>query len=151
MKRLFTFVAILLASVSFSFGASRSEILNSPDGNLTMTFTLLDDGTPQYALTYKGKDVILPSSLGYELKGPEKPNQDWEKLKWEQEYETVSMHDGFRLDGVSRDSFDEIWAPVWGEELQIRNNYNELSVDLSQSVGRKMRIVFRLFPKRFRW
>lgn len=145
MKKAVLLLFVLCASFTLSFGASQSEILKSPDGNLTMTFSLLDDGTPQYSLSFKGNDVILPSSLGFELKGPEKPNQEWEKLKWEQQYETVSLHDGFRIDGVSRRSFDQTWAPVWGEELEIRNNYNELAADLSQPSGRKMRIVFRLF------
>ena len=34
-----------------------------------MTFQLTAEGTPQYALNYDGKKVILPSDLGFELRG----------------------------------------------------------------------------------
>ena len=41
--------------------------LISPDGNLKLNFELLDNSTPSYSLTYKGKTVIKPSKMGLEL------------------------------------------------------------------------------------
>ena len=32
----------------------------------------------------------------------------------------------------SFDTVDETWNPVWGEESEIRNNYNEMFVELEQ-------------------
>ena len=49
--------------------------LQSPDGKLEMTFQLTEAGTPQYALTYEGKDIILPSNLGFEMRGVLKAQQ----------------------------------------------------------------------------
>ena len=43
--------------------------IKSPDGVLEMTFQLTSEGTPQYALNYEGQKVILPSNLGFELRG----------------------------------------------------------------------------------
>ena len=39
------------------------QTLQSPGGNMEMTFCLTADGTPQYALNYGDQKVILPSDL----------------------------------------------------------------------------------------
>ena len=124
--------------------------LQSPSGNMEMTFQLTEAGTPQYALDYEGKKVILPSDLGFELRG----NIKAEKLVYNTDG-TISkvdhdpwnsFYDGFSVEDVQTDSFDEVWEPVWGEEAEIRNNYNELSVSLVQkSTDRKLNIRFRLY------
>ena len=44
-----------------------AQILNSPDQNMTLSFTLDQQGTPIYTLDYKGKEVIKPSKLGLEI------------------------------------------------------------------------------------
>ena len=124
--------------------------LQSPSGNMEMTFQLTEAGTPQYALDYEGKKVILPSDLGFELRGDIKA----EKLVYNEDgtiskvdyNPSNSFYDGFSVEGVQTDSFDEVWEPVWGEEAEIRNNYNELVVNLVQkSTDRKMNIRFRLY------
>lgn len=125
-------------------------VLKSPDGRLELTFALTSDGTPTYALAYNGKSVILPSELGYEIRG--KRIKKTFDQKCEKTFgEFVSLHDNFRLTDVKRDSLDETWEPVWGEESHIRNHYNELAVTLEQgAVADKkptavMVIRFRLY------
>ena len=126
------------------------QTLKSPDGVLEMTFQLTSEGTPQYALNYDGKKVILPSDLGYELRGVLKAqkivyNADGTISK-EDRQPTQSFYDGFAVESFETDTFDQVWEPVWGEEAQIRNNYNELLVNLVQpSTDRKMSIRFRLY------
>ena len=126
------------------------QTLKSPDGVLEMTFQLTSEGTPQYALNYDGKKVILPSDLGYELRGVLKAqkivyNADGTISK-EDRQPVQSFYDGFAVESFETDTFDEVWEPVWGEEAQIRNNYNELLVNLVQtSTDRKMSIRFRLY------
>ena len=106
--------------------------LTSPNGNLVMTFALTD-GVPTYSLDFDGQAVILPSRLGFELKG------------------NRQLTHGFVFDGQQRSSFDETWEPVWGEEASIRNHYNELLVKLQQPSaqdGEKpvtMHVRFRLY------
>ena len=52
----------------------------------------------------------------------------------------------FSLIDIKRTTFDETWTPVWGEENQIRNHYNELAVTLEQITNnRYITIRFRLF------
>ncbi len=58
----------LIAFLCISFIANAQQKLNSPDGNLEMTFTLDGQGTPTYELTYKQKEVIKPSKLGLGIK-----------------------------------------------------------------------------------
>ena len=124
--------------------------IKSPDGVLEMTFQLTSEGTPQYALNYDGQKVILPSNLGFELRGVLKAqklvfNEDGTISKEDRE-PCNSFYDGFKVTGVETDSFDETWEPVWGEEAQIRNNYNELLVCLEQpETQRQMNIRFRLY------
>lgn len=106
-----------------------AQELKSPDGNLTMKFSLLQDGTPTYTLHYKTKEVIRQSKLGLELKDDKR-----------------SLLSGFSLGGTTSGNLDETWSPVWGEESQIRNKYNELAVNLEQSeTSRRLIIRFRLF------
>ena len=115
-----------------------------------MTFDLTEDGTPQYSLNYGDTKVILPSNMGYELRGVLKAqklvyNEDGTISKVDRK-SANSFHDGFVVENFQTDSFDQTWAPVWGEEAQIRNHYNELLVNLVQtSTGRKMSIRFRLY------
>jgi len=126
------------------------QTLTSPDGNMEMTFQLTAEGTPQYALNYGDQKVILPSDLGFELRGVLKAqkliyNADGTISK--EDREPVQQFDeGFTVESVETGTFDETWEPVWGEESQIRNNYNELLVNLVQtSSERKMSIRFRLY------
>ena len=115
-----------------------------------MTFQLTEAGTPQYALNYGDTKIILPSDLGFEFRGNLKAqklvyNADGTISK-EDHDPCNSFYDGFSVEGVQTDSFDETWEPVWGEEAKIRNNYNELVVNLVQkSTDRKMNIRFRLY------
>ena len=126
------------------------QTLKSPSGNMEMTFQLTAEGTPQYALNYEDTKVILPSDLGFEFRGVLKAqklvyNADGTISKEDHE-PSNSFYDGFAVESVETSSFDETWEPVWGEEAQIRNNYNELLVNLVQtSTERKMSVRFRLY------
>ena len=154
MKKILTAISamILLAGCTSKPAGEVTDIqkLQSPGGNMEMTFQLTEAGTPQYALNYGDTKVILPSDLGFELRGVLKAqklvyNADGTISKEDREASN-SFYDGFSVESVKRDSFDEVWEPVWGEESQIRNNYNELVVSLVQnSTDRKMNIRFRLY------
>lgn len=135
----FILTATALLSASASLGAT--EVLTSPDGRLQLSFDLTADGTPTYKMDYNNKPVIATSRLGLELK-----NQK-------------SLLDGFKMERVSRSSFDETWQPVWGEQSSIRNHYNEMAVCLSQPDDnghlREMIMRFRLYDDgvgfRYEW
>ena len=118
---------ILLIGIMFLSLAARGEELLSPDGRFKLNFSLKEGHIPVYALQYDGKDVIRESRLGFQLNNS-------------------GLHDWFEQTSVERSTFDETWTPVWGEESQIRNHYNEMAVTLRQtSSDRYMVIRFRLF------
>ncbi len=143
--------AILLCLIGVMFsckgvdGVLSGETLSSPDGKLSMVFALSDAGEPMYSLSYDGKPVIRPSHLGYTLRGEFKGGhpQGGTSVK---EYGTPrDLCKGFSLLDVARDSLDETWETVWGEESRIRNHYNELAVTLSHTDNILMVIRFRLY------
>ena len=98
-------MALAIAGVSFAFTEAHAANISSPSGAIVLNAEVIDS-VPVYSVTYNGKPVILPSKLGLELAdGPD-------------------MMDGFCQTAVETSSFDETWSPVWGENKDIRNNYN---------------------------
>ena len=140
----------LIAFLCISFIANAQQKLSSPDGNLEMTFTLDGQGTPTYELTYKQKEVIKPSKLGLELKKEDanaKTDFEWTDKKDIDKLDIkTNLYNGFELKDVQTSTNDETWQPVWGEEKEIRNHYNELAVTLNQPANDRFIIIrFRLF------
>jgi hypothetical protein len=123
MKRLLSAFLLMACCVI------NAQQIASPDQNLELKFGLSSKGEPTYELTYKKKAVIKTSKLGLELKNG------------------TSFLDGFQIDKTEKNTFDETWSPVLGEQKNIRNHYNELLVTLSQEAanGRFIKIRFRLF------
>ena len=142
MKRVF----LTLFAVVAAFTLSAKETLTSPDGNLTLTFEIGNDGAPLYSLEYKGKAVVLPSAMGLELRGQDRQISFGEEITKSDHGATVSLYNNFRQTGVSRSDSDTTWTPVWGEVATIRDNYKQMVVSLEQKERKyKMDIVFRLY------
>ena len=139
MKRFFLMVVgVLCALTAFA------QSITSPDGNLVATFSLADGGVPTYTLTYKGKEVVKPSRLGFEFVDNAYKTFGFHDGKPERP--TYSMREGFSLLGTESATFDETWAPVWGENSKIRNHYNELLVKLCRDErGFLVNIRFRIY------
>ena len=124
MKKMIATVCVFLSIAT----AAKGETVTSPDGNLSFTFSLTAQGVPTYQVDYKGIAVVKPSTLGIELN------------------EENSLMDHFRVNKTSTSTFDETWKPVWGEEKEIRNHYNELFVEMEKPEnGRFMNLRFRVY------
>ena len=136
MKKIITILSALLLPLM-----AMAQSVSSPDGNVTVKFSLADGGIPTYEMTYKNKAVVKPSRLGLELA------KDKHASKGKNE---TDLMDGFKVTNTKTSSFDETWTPVWGEWSQIRNNYNELEVNLNQpSADRNIIIRFRVYNEGF--
>lgn len=110
-------------------GRVQASEVTSPNGEMKLTFTLRDS-KPYYSVSFRGKPVIKPSRLGYELHNAE------------------SLLEGFTQTGEKTSTFDETWTPVWGENKTIRNHYKELLVNLIQEkTGRVMNLRFRVYDE----
>lgn len=148
LKYLLAVACMACACTAPETAFSESEALLSPDGMLRLSFSV-KDGIPMYALQRGGKDVVLPSRLGFEMRGTvksEKIDIQADRISKTDALPGYMMDRGFELLDSSRDSLDETWKPVWGEESSIRNHYNELLVRLRQKEsGRRMDVRFRLF------
>lgn len=148
LKYLLAIACMACACTAPETAFSESDALLSPDGMLRLSFSV-KDGIPMYALQRDGKDVVLPSRLGFEMRGTvksEKIDIQADRISKTDALPGYMMDRGFELLDSSRDSLDETWEPVWGEESSIRNHYNELLVRLRQKEsGRRMDVRFRLF------
>ncbi|HQG67945.1 MAG TPA: glycoside hydrolase family 97 N-terminal domain-containing protein, partial [Paludibacteraceae bacterium] len=124
MNKIFLYLLSLCALFTLKANA---QTLSSPNGQLQAIFSI-DNGIPTYQLSYKGKTVIKPSKMGLEL------------------FDSPDLIHNFSIVDTQTSSFDETWAPVWGEESKIRNHYNEMAVTLQQeNTQRKIIVRFRLF------
>ena len=142
---------IALSAFLLTAWGIQAQQLTSPDGNLVMNFSLNAQGAPVYELTFGGKAVIKPSTLGLELKKEDADQQtsfEWNDARQDdaQLDKKTNLMTGFTVASTETATFDETWHPVWGEESAIRNHYNELAVTLHQAANdRQLRIRFRLF------
>ena len=122
MKRISLIAAVVLCLTACHHTAD----VTSPDKDIQLSFSLSDDGTPLYSISRNGQTVIMPSSLGFTTTS------------------TDLTHD-FCYKGSARDTHNETWETVWGEEQYICNHYNELTINLQHQSGILMNIIFRVF------
>ena len=130
MKKLKMKQLLIITCLWLSFTAvAVAQKVASPNGEVQMQFELLEDGTPAYSLFYKDQPVIETSKLGLILKNDEH-----------------NLINNFEVIEREESEFEETWEPVWGEESEILNKYNELAVVLNQKpTDRQMVIRFRVF------
>lgn len=122
-------IALGFAALGGVSVCAAEDVVSSPDGNVTLTFDLDGGGRPVYSVVYKNQPVVLPSALGLEFK-------------------TVNATDGFRVALSEKSETRESWTPVWGENAEIENNYNALSVNLVKETAGKtfeMTVDFRVY------
>lgn len=119
-------MAAAVCAAATPAGMSGAQV-NSPGGVVSVDADVVG-GVPTYSVKYKGKDVVLPSKLGLELA------------------DGAALMDGFETVKTSTSEFDEVWQPVWGENRDIRNHYNELLLEMRQpSTDRLMNVRFRVY------
>jgi len=128
MKHLFILFAVLIICVSCDTNIDQLEI-NSPDQKIKLKFLLNEKGQAGYLINFNNKKVIDTSFFGFNFIGEKPFGEDLEIIN-----NTIT-------------SFDETWETVWGEQRYIRNNYNELKVELKEKTerGRICFVIFRLF------
>lgn len=137
---------LYLSALCLGLAATAQETLRSPDGKLSLQFELSDKGEPTYTLDYKERPVILPSRMGLELRGDVPQMVFGAEIKKGEFGSPASLRDGFEITDVERGDFDETWRPVWGEQAEIRNHYNEMAVTLRQpATDRRIIVRFRLY------
>ncbi|HEX5655312.1 MAG TPA: glycoside hydrolase family 97 protein [Chitinophagaceae bacterium] len=101
----------------------------SPGGQVQLAVNRRPEGDIKYRVMFRGKSVIEPSLLGFQLKTP------------------ALALEKFDVTGYDTSSVNETWKPVWGEQSAIRNHYRQLLLKLVDRAGSgiKMNIIFRVF------
>ncbi|GAA4279634.1 glycoside hydrolase family 97 protein [Gaetbulibacter aestuarii] len=107
----------------------KTYTVTSPDSNITVDFALSDSGQPMYLVHYKDKAVIDTSYLSFDFKS------------------APSLKDHFKVLNSATGSADGSWKMPWGEQLEVRDHYNSLIVNLQEENGeqRKMNIHFKVY------
>ncbi|MBC8097011.1 MAG: glycoside hydrolase family 97 catalytic domain-containing protein [Akkermansiaceae bacterium] len=90
-----------------------------------MNFALQSDGAPAYAISYRGKPLVLESRLGFE----------------------PAFTNGFQVVGTSTNNHAGNWTQVYGERKSVPDNYRELNVDLKHESGSLLRLTFRAYDE----
>ena len=154
MNKLHFTSVILAALLAAGCGKQAAEVslpysVSSPDGTMTVSAGVDSEGQPCYRLERGGEAVVKTSRLGFLLS-----TGDNTRAQRENEYykgngfnptDGANLYSGFGVLGSSTSGFDQTWHPVWGEERDIRNNYNELLVMLAREDGVRMNLRFRLY------
>ena len=119
-----------LLMLLFCVAISNSQNILSPSQKLSLTFSLSKEGKPTYSVNYKNQSIVKESTLAILLKG------------------LPALDANFRIDSIGQHKVNETWQPVLGEQSNIKNNYNQMTVALSQlSTNRKINLIFRVFDE----
>ena len=119
-----------VGAVLAAAGAHAQEPLRvaSPDGRNQVTVEVRE-GRLRYAVQRNGRDVLLPSALGFEFRG------------------APPLRDSLRVTGTARNTVSQAWTQPWGEVKEVRDHHNELRVSVAETAapGRRFDVVFRVF------
>lgn len=101
----------------------------SPDNEIKVRFFIGKNDQAGYLIDFKNRRVIDTSYFSFDFQDQ---NHFGENLK---------------IVNSSASTFDEVWETVWGEQRFVRNNYNELKIELKEKseTARTCFIVFRVF------
>lgn len=128
--RRFYFITFLLCQLGPAIDAQDNafSIVNS---KVKLEFKLDAAGIPLYSVFFDGKEIVRPSRLGFRLNNGTRLDSNFSILK------------------TASGSTDETWKPVWGEVSNIRNKYNQLTVQLKQknAPGIFLNIIFKVYEE----
>ncbi|MCW8803619.1 MAG: glycoside hydrolase family 97 N-terminal domain-containing protein, partial [Ignavibacteriaceae bacterium] len=133
MKYLAQNILLLILASFFIFIQCGSKIDSletaSPDRTIKVNFFILEEGNAAYLINYLDKPVVDTSFFGFDFK------------------DQNPLGTNLEIVNSSTSSVDETWETIWGEQRGIRNNFNELKVELKERCeeGRTCFIVFRVF------
>ncbi|MGH8855555.1 MAG: glycoside hydrolase family 97 protein [Telluria sp.] len=126
------FVAAVAASCMLALPAWAQQVIAaaaSPGDVLSVEVHVENGGKLAYGIKRKGKEIIAPSRLGFNLAN------------------AMKLDGGFSLRRQATSEHDSSWEQPWGERQFVRNRYRELRVELEQKkhAGRQLAVVFRIY------
>ena len=107
-----------------------TQTISSPSKLVEVKFILQQDGLAFWSLKYKGDTIFNYSSLGFVLKG----NDSLNRFRW------IKNKTKYK---------NENWKPVWGQSSLIKNEYNEIKIELRDFKGRLLNFYMRAYDDGF--
>jgi hypothetical protein len=130
-NRTFYFIQLLFfTALLVSCNSDETNLLvHSPNNNIVVEFGLSKSGQPFYTVKHKNNAVIDTSFISFNFK------------------EQHSLKENFKIVNSTTKQVDETWQMPWGEQIDVRNNYNELIISIVETteVKRKLNIHFKIF------
>ena len=114
MKQRFIYIIVSFWFLISCTSPKQTEV-TSPDGHIRLALTLDDNGRIAYQVNIGDTLFIKPSMLGFTAK------------------DGVNLAEGFKVINTDFTTHDETWTQPWGENKNIRNHYNEMSVAVRKS------------------
>lgn len=103
--------------------------ISSPNNNIVVKFKITSKGEPSYNVAYKNSGIIKNSTLGFNLKN------------------APSLSQNFKITNTTLSNYNSTWKMPWGEQSEVKNNYNQLKINLQETTNlkRKLTIVFKVY------
>ncbi|WP_036841657.1 glycoside hydrolase family 97 protein [Polaribacter sp. Hel_I_88] len=119
----------ILFILSFFSCDVKSSAIKSPDENIEVNFHLNEEGSFFYTINYKEKAIIDTSFVGFQFTN------------------ASPLEKGFIARVLESKEINETWQMPWGEQLEVKNHYNEVKIELQEKedLKRKLNIVFKVY------
>ncbi len=120
------FAAAILAACGGE--AERTWVVTSPDQQVEVA-VFTQAGKPAYTVSYKGNVTIDTSYMGFEFRGQE------------------PLTGNMSLTNGQLSSADETWEMQWGEQREVKNQYNLLKLTVKETAApsRVFDLVFKVY------
>ena len=126
--KLFTLV-LIVSLLGCSENNNELIEVSSPESKVKVEFNINDKGQPYYSVKYNNRVVIDTSYLGFEFTNAE------------------AIDSNLKIMTAEISSFDETWQMPWGEQIDVKNKYNQLDIKLQETTDlkRQLNVVFRVY------
>lgn len=121
MKKYQKIFLSVLMMISLFYNAKTVTRISSPNSKIVLSAEA-EYGKVFYTISKNNKPIIKKSQLGFTLKDGDFMNS-------------------FSLIKTSKSTFDETWKQPWGEEGEVRNNFNELRIYLQENNNLKENLI----------
>ena len=130
MKKVSILISLLLVITLTGCKATQSELtLLSPDSQNRVELHLSQYGELSYLVYHNNSTIVDTSFISFDFKDQDPIRGNLTVIKSRQS------------------SFNETWELPWGEQREVVNNYNEMVVELKESIPPKrgLKIYFRAY------
>lgn len=128
---MFKKILVILISIGLCSCAKTSDLfeVSSPSKNILVNFGTTESGEAYYVVQFQNSKVVDTSYIGFDF------------------VDSQSLTSNLKIATSTLREFNNTWQMPWGEQLDVVNHYNELTVELEETseLNRKVNIIFRIY------